>query len=35
LKDEYETKDSNKLSNIIEKLFLTPSGKALAREIYL
>ncbi len=35
LKDEYKTKDSNKLSNIIEKVFLTPSGKALAREIYL
>ncbi len=35
LRDEYDIQDKNKLSHIIEKVFLTPSGKALAREIYL
>jgi len=35
LKDEYDIHDSNKLSNIIDKVFLTQSGKILAREIYL
>ncbi len=35
LRDEYDIQDSGKLSNIIEKVFLTESGKSLAREIYL
>ena len=35
LKDEYDIQDRNRLSNIIEKVFLTPSGKARAREVYL
>ncbi len=35
LRDEYDIQDRNKLSNIIDKVFLTQSGKALAREIYL
>jgi HD superfamily phosphodiesterase len=35
LRDEYDIQDRNKLSHIIEKVFLTPGGKALAREIYL
>ena len=35
LKDECDIRDKDKLSNIIEKIFLTPSGKALARELYL
>ncbi len=35
LKDEYDIRDRDKLSNIIDKVFLTPSGKALATEIYL
>ena len=35
LKDEYDIRDRDKLSHIIEKVFLTQSGKALAREIYL
>ena len=35
LKDEYDIQDRSQLRNIIDKIFLTPSGKALAREIYL
>ena len=35
LRDEYSIQDTAKLSNIIEKVFLTPSGRAKAREIYL
>lgn len=35
LKDEYDIKDKAKLGNIIERVFLTQSGKALARKIYL
>lgn len=35
LKDEYNIQDKNKLSHIIEKVFLTESGKSLAKDIYL
>lgn len=35
LKDEYDIRDPNKLNSIIDNVFLTHSGKALAREIYL
>lgn len=35
LRDEYDIQDRSKLTNIIEKVFLTQSGKSLAREIYL
>ncbi len=35
LKDEHDIQDRHKLSNIIRRVFLTGSGKALAREIYL
>ena len=35
LKDEYDVQDGNKLNKIIDKVFLTESGKALARAIYL
>ncbi len=35
LKNEHDIQDRHKLSNTIEKVFLTRSGKALAREIYL
>ncbi len=35
LRDEYDIQDRSKLSNIIDKVFLTQSGKTLAREIYL
>lgn len=35
LRDEYDIQDRNKLSHIIEKVFLTKSGQTLAREIYL
>ena len=35
LKDEYNVENKNKLSDIIDKVFLTPSGQALARKIYL
>ena len=35
LRDEYDIQDRGKLSNIIERVFLTRSGKALARETYL
>ena len=32
LKDEYETKDKEKLKTIIEKVFLTQAGKAFAKK---
>ena len=35
LKDEYDIRDPNKLAKIIDGVFLTPAGKALARETYL
>lgn len=35
LKDEYDTSDKEKLSKIIEKVFLTKTGKALARQMYM
>ncbi len=35
LRDEYDIQDRYKLRHIIEKLFLTRSGRALARELYL
>ena len=35
LRYEYDIQDRNKLSNIIERVFLTDAGKTLAREIYL
>lgn len=35
LGDEHDIQDSNRLSNTIEKVFLTPSGRAMAREIHL
>jgi HD superfamily phosphodiesterase len=35
LRDEYDIQDRDKLSNIIGKIFLTQSGKDLARSIYL
>jgi len=35
LRDEYDIEDRNKLTSIIDRVFLTQSGKALAREIYL
>lgn len=35
LRDEYDVRDKDKLRQIIEKVFLTPSGKALAEELYL
>ena len=35
LKDECDIRDRSKLSRIIEKVFLTPGGKARAREVYL
>lgn len=35
LKDETDTKDKAKLAQIIEKVFLTKTGKELARKIYL
>ena len=35
LRDEYAIHDSDKLRSIIDKVFLTESGKILAREIYL
>ena len=34
LKDEYDIQDMNKLSNIIDRVFLTEGGKSLARAIY-
>jgi HD superfamily phosphodiesterase len=35
LRDEYDIQDREKLGNIIARVFLTRSGKALARETYL
>ncbi len=35
LRDEYDIQDTKKLAGIIERVFLTESGRALAREIYL
>lgn len=35
LKDEYDIRDKSKLRNIIDRVFLTQSGKALARQVYL
>lgn len=35
LRDEYGIQNRNKLSNIIDRVFQTQSGKALATEIYL
>lgn len=35
LKDEYDIQDKERLTRIIEKVFITDSGKILAREIYL
>lgn len=35
LRDEYNIRDRTKLKTIIDKVFLTESGKNLAREIYL
>lgn len=35
LRDEYDIQDRGKLSSIIDKVFLTQSGKILAREVYL
>lgn len=35
LQDEYDIRDRNKLANIIGKVFLTESGKSLARKVYL
>ena len=35
LEDEYDIQDRDKLGNIIERVFLTESGRSLARETYL
>jgi len=35
LKDEYDIKDRKKLEDIIEKVFLTQTGRIKARDIYL
>jgi HD superfamily phosphodiesterase len=35
LEHEYDIRDKKKLGNIIERVFLTGSGRALARETYL
>jgi HD superfamily phosphohydrolase YqeK len=35
LKDEYDVSDKNKLRKVIEKVFLTPTGKEIAKKIYL
>jgi HD superfamily phosphodiesterase len=35
LKDEVDTKDNSKLNQIIDKIFLTSTGKELAQKIYL
>jgi len=35
LRDEYDIRDKNKLATIIDRVFLTASGKTLAREVYL
>ena len=34
LKDEFDIKDKEKLGNIIERVFLTESGRELARQTY-
>lgn len=35
LRDEFDTKDKDKLAKVIENIFLTESGKELAKEQYL
>lgn len=35
LADEYDVQDKNKLASIIEAVFLTTSGRSIAREIFL
>ncbi len=35
LKDEYDIQDRDKLNRVIDQVFLTPGGQAIAREIYL
>lgn len=35
LKDEYDIKDRKKLKDVIEKIFLTKTGKSKAEEIYI
>lgn len=35
LKDEADTKDKSKLSKVIDRVFLTSTGKELAKKIYL
>ena len=35
LGDEYNVQDTEKLNTVIEKVFLTKSGKSLARKVYL
>ncbi|MEW6141802.1 MAG: HD domain-containing protein [Chloroflexota bacterium] len=35
LRDEYDIKDRQKLTNIIDRVFLTDTGKSMARAIYL
>jgi HD superfamily phosphodiesterase len=35
LRDEYDIQDREKLSGVIDRVFLTQSGRALARDIYL
>ena len=35
LKDEYDIQNRSKLKNIIDRVFLTASGKSLARALYL
>ena len=35
LRDEYDIRDRTKLGKVIDAVFLTATGKALAREIYL
>lgn len=35
LRDEYNISDKTRLSGVIDKLFLTGGGKALARSVYL
>ncbi|MBI2851447.1 MAG: HD domain-containing protein [Chloroflexi bacterium] len=35
LKDEYDIQDREKLGNIIDRVFLTESGRSLARRTYL
>jgi hypothetical protein len=35
LRDEYDIRDRGKLATIIDRVFLTGTGKALARQLYL